>query len=113
ERSKGVNRVSVPTIVIWFIGTPNSSAAIWLNMVRAPWPTSVLPAMTITLPSASKRTSATDTGIASESDTPTAMPRPQSRSFFELTPADAASGDVGAHGQISVDRSGAGSELFP
>ncbi len=76
ERSKGVASVSVPRIETLPTGTDNSCATIWQRIVRAPCPTSVVPAINITLPSASKRTKATETGIASESETPTATPAP-------------------------------------
>ena len=44
------------TTVTQSTGAPSSCAAIWAKIVRAPWPMSDVPALTTTLPSASRRT---------------------------------------------------------
>ncbi len=44
------------TTVTQSSGQPSSWAAIWAKIVRAPWPMSDVPALTITLPSARSRT---------------------------------------------------------
>src|SRR4030065_297725 len=51
----------------------------------------------MTLPSASKRTSATETGIASESVTPTAIPKPLPGALL-MSPHRAGWHRVGVHG---------------
>ena len=54
--SYGTTAVSPMTTVTQSSGAPSSWAAIWAKIVRAPWPMSDVPAWTMTLPSASRRT---------------------------------------------------------
>ena len=49
--SSGTRLVSAITNWIWLNGTRNSSAAAWLSSVRAPWPPSTLPVITVMVPS--------------------------------------------------------------
>ncbi len=75
--SYGTTAVSPITTVTQSSGAPSSPAAIWAKIVRAPWPMSEVPALTITLPSASRRTVEYDSPVVGPDLSPTARPRPR------------------------------------